>query len=293
MKKKIVFFLAGPKAFSCLQFFCKTFGPEIIHKVYSYKSLENFWFNDLKFFCSKNKILFSNSTVSLKEDNQFLKFAIGWQYLIKNYENLIIFHDSLLPKYKGFAPLVNGLINGDKIFGVTSLIASKKYDEGDIIYQNKITIKYPIKIQDLIEKIIPLYHKQLNKIYTNYLNSKKILQKKQKKTTETYGIWLNDNDYFIDWSWPSEKIFNFINAVGYPYKFARTRFFDDILIIKDSKIIGDKFIVNRERHIGKIFSVFERSFTVICGQGLLMITDYSFPNKSKTININLRTKFDY
>src|SRR5687768_8369333 len=38
------------------------------------------------------------------------KLAIGWRWLIAESENLIVLHDSILPKFRGFAPLVNTLI---------------------------------------------------------------------------------------------------------------------------------------------------------------------------------------
>ena len=44
--------------------------------------------------------------------------------MIKNSENLIVFHDSLLPKYRGFAPLVSQLINGEEYLGVTAIFTN-------------------------------------------------------------------------------------------------------------------------------------------------------------------------
>ena len=49
-----------------------------------------------------------------------------------------------MPKYRGFAPLVNSLVNGEKIIGVTALFASEEYDNGDIIMQSSVDITYPI-----------------------------------------------------------------------------------------------------------------------------------------------------
>jgi methionyl-tRNA formyltransferase len=49
--------------------------------------------------------------------------AISWRWMLK-VSNLIVIHDSLLPKYRGFSPLVNMLINGEDTLGVTVLFAT-------------------------------------------------------------------------------------------------------------------------------------------------------------------------
>jgi methionyl-tRNA formyltransferase len=53
-------------------------------------------------------------------------------------------HDSLLPKYRGFAPLPNALINGEREVGVTALFASEEYDMGDIVCQRRLAVEYPM-----------------------------------------------------------------------------------------------------------------------------------------------------
>ncbi len=64
--------------------------------------------------------------------------AISWRWLLNlGTTQLIVIHDSLLPKYRGFSPLVNQLINGETKIGATALFASEKYDEGNIIIQKK------------------------------------------------------------------------------------------------------------------------------------------------------------
>ena len=85
------------------------------------------------------------------------QLAIGWRWLISGTENLIVLHDSLLPKYRGFAPLVNSLINGEQEIGVTAIWAGPEFDAGEIIFQEKAGICYPIKIQEAIEIVSGLY----------------------------------------------------------------------------------------------------------------------------------------
>jgi len=77
---------------------------------------------------------------------------------------LITFHDSLLPRYRGFAPLPTALINGDAEVGVTALLASRKYDRGDIIAQRRLVLSYPVKVRQVIDSIAPLYAELVTEI---------------------------------------------------------------------------------------------------------------------------------
>ena len=70
--------------------------------------------------------------------------AISWKWLIKSNSPLIVLHDSILPQYRGFLPLVSQLLDCQKEIGVTAFLASKNYDEGDIIHTSKVKINYPI-----------------------------------------------------------------------------------------------------------------------------------------------------
>jgi methionyl-tRNA formyltransferase len=44
--------------------------------------------------------------------------AVGWRFMIQQEPRLVVFHDSMLPRYRGFAPLVNALVNGETEIGV-------------------------------------------------------------------------------------------------------------------------------------------------------------------------------
>ncbi len=70
-----------------------------------------------------------------------IKIAVSWRWLIESEKDkLIVLHDSILPRYRGFAPLVGALINGEKEMGVTALYATEKYDQGAIIAQASMPV---------------------------------------------------------------------------------------------------------------------------------------------------------
>ena len=158
--KKITFFVMTKKGYEVLKEVESQF-PSSIDLIISIKdkNVKIDFFDKIKKFSKKKSIKFYNyKDFKFKIENSYI-FAISWKYLITNFKNsqLIVFHDSLLPKYKGFNPLVSALINGEKKIGVTAIKGNNDYDSGDIIKQKKIIIKYPIKIQQAIDSIIPLY----------------------------------------------------------------------------------------------------------------------------------------
>jgi len=294
--KKISFFLMNDKGYYVLEKFIDKFGASQIAYIVSYKDqkiIDNSFIN-IKTLAKKNKINFyvrKKLPFKLENKSDILKIAIGWKWIINNTKNLIILHDSLLPKYRGFAPLVNSLINFEKSAGVTAIKASQNYDQGKIIFKEKIKITYPLKIIELIEKIKPLYFKILSKIYLkrNVLNAFNTI--KQVEGKASYSIWLNDKDYFIDWNWTAKKIKRFVDAVGYPYDGSKSVLnHKKIVKINQVKVIKDVKVISRERHIGKIIFFKNKFPVVICGKGLLEIIDLR-DDSNKLYTPNLRSKF--
>ena len=141
-----------------------------------------------------------------------IAFAIGWRWLIKDADNLIVFHDSILPRYRGFNPLVTALINGDDELGVTAIFATEDFDKGDIIDCETFTVTYPCTIENAIELMSRSYGALFGRIAKNILNSEELNRRPQKEEQATYSIWRDDKDYFIDWTQPTEKVLRFIDA---------------------------------------------------------------------------------
>ncbi len=113
-------------------------------------------FDQIAKLCNHNGIPFfeKNKPASLLST---YTFAISWRWLINDVENLIVLHDSLLPKYRGFAPLPTALIKGEDKIGVTALFADEEFDRGDILGQKQTSVSYPIKIKAAIELVSRLY----------------------------------------------------------------------------------------------------------------------------------------
>ncbi|MGQ5525080.1 methionyl-tRNA formyltransferase [Chitinimonas sp. PSY-7] len=197
--------------------------------------------------------------------------AAGWQRMIHNVSDsqLIIFHDSLLPRYRGFAPLVNALLNKEKYLGVTALVGASEYDMGDIYCQESISVEYPVLISDMIDMVSELYTSLIkaviDKIITNAL-----IPYQQSHIDATYSLWRDEEDYRIQWSDKATDIEHFIRCVGFPYLGASTIADGELLRILSATIVPDVYIENRTP--GKtIFVTAEGKPIVVCGEGLLQL----------------------
>jgi methionyl-tRNA formyltransferase len=229
----------------------------------------NDFYEEIKDACGKNKIAFHNkSTESLPEVDY--KIAIGWRWLIPGKEKLIVLHDSILPKYRGFTPLVNALIKGEKEIGVTAIWAAADFDAGEIIFQEKINISYPIKIQEAIEMVSALYQKICINIFKAVKANQPLASVPQEESKATFSIWRDAEDYRIDWRESATTIKRFIDALGFPYSGAQSLIENDQLIYIDCASVMDD--INLEhRHIGKVIRLINGNPVVICGKGLLLI----------------------
>jgi len=294
---KIGFYVLGKKGYFALDDFRKQFGVDSIAFVMSAhdKGVENDWYSDVAEFCSVHNVVFHARGEANESFLPFadFQFAIGWRWMIKDASNLIVFHDSLLPKFRGFAPLVNMLVEGVNEIGVTALLASDEYDKGDLIYQAKKSISYPKKISNAIDEIIPLYAELVIKTANDIFSIGRLNSFPQKEDLASYSLWRDERDYLIDWSSDVESIRRFVDAVGMPYHGAAAFLNGELIRIFDVEPMDDVAVENRSSCVGKVIFIYKNSPVVVCGIGLLKINDLrSEEGNSLVGRIRFRSRFE-
>ena len=232
------------------------------------KAVKNDYSSDIEALCIEKGVNYFFRGVECLHGE--FAIAVGWRWLI-NRKNLIVLHDSILPKYRGFSPLVNMLINGEKTLGVTALHATEKYDEGDIIEISRRSINYPIQIRDAITLISGAYAEVVLSILNKISSGLPLNRTPQDHSSATYSLWRNSDDYFIDWSLSAKSIRRFIDAVGFPYDGAKAKINSEIVVVLEAEEVADVFVENRSSHIGKIIYKENGFPVVICRDGLLKI----------------------
>lgn len=224
-------------------------------------------------------------------DFQFA-LAVGWRWMIHDipYNKLVIFHDSLLPKYRGFAPLVCALLNREPLIGVSAIFGAERYDTGPILEQRALEVVYPTTIAAEIDKIACLYRDIAISVMTK-LSSDPLLQgARQAESAASYSLWRNDEDYRITWSQKSSEIEHFIDCVGFPYLGASTVANGQVIRVLKVKSLEDIKIENRTP--GKVVFLDQGQPVVVCGAGLVKIMDAIDGNGKNFLPMKkIRTKF--
>lgn len=196
---------------------------------YSDKPVKNVQFADFTGLAEQFNIPIHYVTGKMsmfKEQIQELKpdflLVIGWYYMVpKSIRELAPLgcagiHASLLPKYRGGAPLVWAVINGEKEAGISFFYFEDGVDDGDIIAQ----VSFPILPEDSIADLLKKTNSATLEVVKKYIpmladgTAPRIIQD---ASQATYVPQRKPEDGEIDLTKPAEEIYNFIRAQSSPY----------------------------------------------------------------------------
>lgn len=180
-------------------------------------------------------------------------------------------HGSLLPKYRGAAPINWAIINGEKITGVTSFLLKKKVDTGDILIKRELAIPDGSTAGDLHDLMMPLAADAALETIDLIVEGK-AKPINQDDTEATPAPKLFRDDCKIDWTEPSEKIRNFIHGTS-PVPGSWTEFNG-----KRMKLVRCDMHNNIDRKPGE-FECSDDSIIVQCGEGAIVITELQMQGK--------------
>ncbi len=148
-------------------------------------------------------------------------------------------HGSLLPKYRGGAPIQRSIIDGEKETGITLMYMSEKMDEGDILAQDKLVITDDDTNSSLFSKMsdlaLAMLRRDLDKIIRGEI---KAIPQDHDKATYAYN--LKKEDEYIDFGEQVRKVYDHIRGLlddpgAYSvlddkvYKFHKVRYTDEVL----------------------------------------------------------------
>ncbi len=186
-------------------------------------------------------------------------------------------HASLLPKYRGGAPIHHSIINGDEYTGVTIMYMDEKMDSGDILYQEKIKIEDTDNVGTMFEKLSELGSKMIIKTLPSIIDES-IKPIKQDESKVTYAYNISKEDELIDFNNKSKDIFNKIRGLNpFPVSYA---VLDDKRVKFYSSRISSS---NKNGEIGEIISIYEDGIGIKTKDGEIIITELQFEGKKKTL----------
>ena len=212
---------------------------------------------------------------SLKPD---IIYSIYYRYLlpdaILNAASLGAFnlHGSLLPKYRGRAPVNWMLVNGEREAGVTLHRMVARADAGDIVAQRSCPIDDTDTALTLYRKLVPL-GAELIREYHPRIVSGSAPRIKQDLARGSYFGRRRPGDGRIDWRWPARRIFNLVRAVTHPYPGAFCYASGRKLFIWQARIANEAGACGAP---GEILRVSDGGLEIAAGQGSLIVTRVQF-----------------
>ncbi|MFJ8776270.1 methionyl-tRNA formyltransferase [Streptomyces microflavus] len=130
-------------------------------------------------------------------------------------------HDSLLPAYAGFSPLIWALINGEPEVGVTAHLMDEELDAGDIVIQRSVAVGPTDTTTDLFHRTVDL----IARVTTEALGliaSGQTEFTRQDRSKASFFHKRAEEDIRIDWTWPAQDLERLIRAQSAPYPSAFT-----------------------------------------------------------------------
>lgn len=124
---------------------------------------------------------------------------VGTKLLFYPKYKAINVHGSLLPKYRGGAPIQRSIINGDKITGITIMYMAKGMDSGDILAQKEIVIEEIDNNDSMFIKLANLGASMINKVIDDLVNNN-ITPIKQNIEEVTYAYNISHEEELLDFN---------------------------------------------------------------------------------------------
>ena len=188
-------------------------------------------------------------------------------------------HASLLPDFRGAAPINFAIINGEEKTGATTFFINEKIDEGNILLQEELNISKDENAGELHDRLMTmgagLVVKTLNGLAENTILEKPQPQVEHPKNA--FKIFKEDTK--IDWNWEGQKIHNFIRGMS-PYPCA----FTTITIHHEQKFLkiysGKLEIISHNNPCGTI-EISKNDFKIYTPDGIFYPQEVQLEGKKR------------
>ena len=180
-------------------------------------------------------------------------------------------HASLLPMYRGAAPLNWVIINGEKKSGNTTMLMDVGLDTGDMLLKDEVEITENMTAGELHDILMVRGGELLIKTIEGLADGSIKGEKQEGETC--YAKMLSKETGKINWNNSAESIHNLIRGLN-PRPIAHTTYKDENMKIYESEVLAE----SSNKEAGTIIEVSKKGMKVSCGKGILLVKKIQFPN---------------
>jgi methionyl-tRNA formyltransferase len=174
-------------------------------------------------------------------------------------------HPSLLPKYRGAAPIIHTLLAGERLTGVSIMRVDSGLDSGPVVARTKVTVDEDETAGQLEARLAESGAALLFEILESYLSGE-LLPEPQQDSSAIYAPAIQKKDGFINWSETAIQVHNHIRAFN-PRPGCYAHFRGEILKIWEVRLLTRKAISGIP--VGRLVQM-GGSPAVVCGDGRLV-----------------------
>ena len=192
-------------------------------------------------------------------------------------------HASLLPQYRGAAPINWAIINGEKETGITTFLLNHEIDKGAIIEQESVEILPEDNIGTLYDKLMHIGSKLVLRTVDKLAegNYTTIEQMHIDESTLKPAPKIFKEDGRIDWTKRGEDIVNLVRGLS-PYPAAWSPIFKEGAECGSMKIFTTHFVAdNKCGTVGEVVTDLKNSFGVRCADGVVYLDDVQLAGKKR------------
>ena len=184
-------------------------------------------------------------------------------------------HGSLLPKYRGAAPIQYALINNEKITGMSLMEMNAGMDEGKVYAQNVIDIDEDDNATSLFNKMGDAAFELVSDFLSEYINGN-LPGVEQDPTLVSYAPMIKKEEEKLELSWPIDKIFGYIRALS-DEPGAYLLLGEEKIKIYKAKIYSNDI----KGQVGEILSIDKNNILLQCSNGILSLIELQKQGKKR------------
>lgn len=186
---------------------------------------------------------------------------------------IINVHSSILPKYRGAAPIHAALLNGDTKTGVTTMMIDEGLDTGDILDIKEVDIDETDTLGTLTKKLSNLSYDLLDETITKLLNNTLVRTKQDNSKASVVGL-IKKSDLLIDFRDDNKKIYNKVRAFN-PEPTAYVMLKEENIKIYEIEKIDREY----EGVLGEVVELTKKGPIIKCGRGAIKLLKVKIQGK--------------